>query len=70
MASVNDSLAEEFPPLGSRCAVRDCDEVATFVEPVECGYGEYALQHRLYFCKSHLRAHRAGATHSGTSGRG
>jgi hypothetical protein len=62
-----DTLAPEFPPLGARCAAHDCDEVATYVEPVEYDYGEYALRHRLYFCQSHLGAHRVAATVPGTT---
>ena len=59
MSDAPDNLRLEFPPLGSRCAAANCDDVPTHIESLDCDYGVYALHHELYFCRMHLEQHRA-----------
>ena len=59
MSDGPDHLAREVPPLGSRCAAPNCDEVPTYIEPLAYDYGDYAVHHERYFCRIHLEQHRA-----------
>jgi len=58
MSTAPINLALEIPPLGSRCAAANCDDAPTYIEPIDCDYGDYALHHELYFCRMHLEHHR------------
>ena len=67
MSNAPDNLTHEVPPLGSRCAAANCDEVPTYIELYKCDYGAYALHHKLYFCRIHLEQHRASLRRGGRS---